>query len=85
MLFSLVGLLLLASTGSTPAAGGAAPATQADAAGGVPAKKAKKICRTLDADTGSRLGSRKVCKSSEEWSAERDSRPLDRDLKQPER
>ena len=29
--------------------------------------KPKKICRTLAADTGSRLGSNKVCRTQEQW------------------
>ena len=29
--------------------------------------KPKKVCRTMAADTGSRLGNNKVCKTREQW------------------
>jgi hypothetical protein len=33
-------------------------------------KKVKKVCKVLEAETGSRLGGRKVCRTAEEWKKE---------------
>ncbi len=56
----------------TPPAAGqtAAPATQSPEAGqpAAPAEDPKEvICKKLEADTGTRLGKRKECRTREEW------------------
>ena len=45
-----------------------------------PKEKEKKICRSVEASTGSRLGRGRVCKTQAEWDAEREraSREVER-------
>ena len=49
----------------------AAPAQQQSAPKSAPAEarpaKAKKVCRTIASDTGSRLGAGRKCRTREEW------------------
>jgi hypothetical protein len=47
----------------------------------VAVKQERKICRTLDSDTGSRMAVRRVCKTREQWNSDADAnrRQLDND------
>lgn len=67
MSFSLFALVLLAPTSSADAADKSRAGVVADS----PVKEPKKICRRMEADTGSRLsGAKKVCRTAAEWRTE---------------
>jgi hypothetical protein len=56
-------------------------ATTTPPATDVAVKQERKICRTLDSDTGSRMAVRRVCKTREQWNSDADAnrRQLDND------
>lgn len=62
----LIGLTLATLALSAPVSAASEPAP-AEAPAPAPAAKPKKICRPVAGKTGSNLGSRRACRTADEW------------------